>query len=82
MSLLLQINPNNELVFKNIEQQTFENINIKKLTIKNSIIKECNFIDANLGHCDLLSSKLYKVYFKNVSKLCRYVFIMVFRLQI
>lgn len=70
MSLLSQINSNNELVFKNIEQQTFENINIEKLTIKNSIIKECNFIDVNLGHCDLLSSKLYKVYFRNVSLNC------------
>lgn len=58
MGLLSQINPNNELVFKNIEQQTFENIDIQKFTIKNSIVKECNFINANLGHCDLLSNKL------------------------
>lgn len=70
MNLLSQISPNNELVFKNIEQQTFESINIQKLTIKNSTIKECNFINANLGHCDLLSSKLYKVYFKNVTLNC------------
>lgn len=70
MNLLSQISPNNELIFKNIEQQTFKNINIQKSTIKNSIIRECSFIDANLGHCDLLSSKLYKVYFKNVTLNC------------
>lgn len=70
MNLLSKFNPNNELVFKNIEQQTFENIDIQKFTIKNSIIKECNFINTNLGHCDLLSSKFYKVYLKNVSLNC------------
>lgn len=70
MNLLSQISQNNELVFKNIEQQTFENIDVQKLTIKNSIIKRCDFINVNLGHCDLLSSKLYKVQFKNVSLKC------------
>lgn len=70
MNLLSEINSNNELVFKNIEQQIFENIDAQKLTIKNSIIRKCNFVNVNLGHCDLLSSKLYKVHFKNISLNC------------
>lgn len=59
-----------EIVFKNIEQQIFENVDAQKITIKNSIIRNCDFINVNLEHCDLLSSKLYDVSFKNVSFEC------------
>lgn len=70
MNLLSNNNLNGELVFKNIEQKLFENVNAPKLIIKNSIVKNCDFINVNLGHCDLLSSKLYNVSFKNVSFSC------------
>ncbi len=63
-----------EHVFKNIEGQIFEDLNCKKVIIKNSIIKNCNFIDVNMENCDLVSSKLYDVSFKNVSFNCADMF--------
>lgn len=74
MNILSRNSLNEELVFKNIEQQLFENIDAQKITIKNSIIKKCNFINVNLGHCDLLSSKIYDVSFKNASFACSDLF--------
>jgi len=65
-----KISLNKELVFQDIEQQSFENLDARKLTIKNSIIKNCVCSNVNLGHCDLLSSKLYNISFKNVSFSC------------
>jgi uncharacterized protein YjbI with pentapeptide repeats len=67
MNFPSKISSNEEIVFQNIEQQSFENLDAPKLTIKNSIIRNCDFINMNLGHCDLLSSKLYNISFKNVS---------------
>lgn len=74
MNLPSNITLNEELVFKNIEEQSFENIETKNITIKNSIIRNCKFINVNLGHCDLLSSKIYGVFFKNVSLTCADIF--------
>lgn len=70
MDLPSKISLKEELVFQNIEQQSFENLNAQKLTIKSSVIKNCDFFDVDLGHCDLLSSKLYNISFKNVSFIC------------
>ncbi len=70
MNLPTKISLKGELIFKDIEQQTFENLEAQKLTIKNSIVRNCNFVNVNLGYCDLLSSKLYRTSFKDVSFIC------------
>lgn len=70
VNFLSKISLNEELVFQNIEHQSFENLDAQKLTIKSSVIKNCDFTNVNLGHCDLLSSKLYNISFKNVSFIC------------
>lgn len=70
MNLPSKINLNEELVFQNIEQQSFKSLDAQKLTIKSSVIRNCDFSDVNLGYCDLLSSKLFNISFKNVSFVC------------
>lgn len=74
MNMLSQGNLNGEQIFKNIEQQSFNNINAPKLAIKYCIIRECDFVDVNMENCDFLSSKIYNVFFKNVSFVCADIF--------
>lgn len=74
MNMLSQGNLNGELIFKNIEQQSFNNIHAQKLAIKYCIIRDCSFFSVNMGNCDFLSSKIYNVSFKNVSFVCADIF--------
>lgn len=74
MNTLVKENLNKELVFQNIEQKSFKDINAPKITIKHSVIRNCDFFNVDMKNCDFISSKIYNVSFKNVSFSCADIF--------
>lgn len=58
---------NKNIIFKILEQQSFDNLSAHKAIIKNSIINECTFTSVDMSNIDLLSTKIYKCEFSYVN---------------
>lgn len=58
---------NQDIIFKILEQQSFDNISAHSAIIKNSIINECSFTNVDMSNADLLSTKIYTCKFISVN---------------
>lgn len=58
---------NQDIIFKAIENQAFNDLSAHSIIIKNSIIHKCSFTNVDMSNADLLSTKIYACKFVSVN---------------